>query len=525
MTETYACPCLNVKVTIARSPDQPPVNISEIVSVEHFPVTSGIKAQLGLGGIRVAHPLLVKHTLLENAWLEVRCMNCSCAAYFIRVDPASHHTLSDLAAHSSPDGSVILGHDTIHGEGIQEAKEKATYSESCQIVLTTNHVKAEHSPEEYGLSDAYNTLQASMKRHMESQRIKMEERIAAYRKEQQAQLDREHERVRHETEILWAQICDLHKERLHRHSMSLVGGSGRGEGNGRAMSPNGLFIPDSQPITVGSFYQRSDITLPPPPMSSSVGGRRRSGMGGGLGIGQADRRKSSPAVTPSGTSPSQNKTQTMDIPPEDDATSAGEGEADGTHARKVRFGQVSLTEINTNGIDNGDEMDEDESSLASPDGDAIFDLDGFEEPAKPRYADAIMSEADDDDDTDVLPDSPTQAPEPSPRPLFSSSLPIRIPSMGGRSSSGGFKPPAAIAEEQSEMVTETSEAQASAVDWTTDPIERQQRQMLLQMGVDPDAEVDEESFVAPHIFTARTFTEDYLLAQRPQKSRKTSFAI
>ena len=227
--------------------------------------------------------------------------------------------------------------------------------------------------EQYGLSEAYNTLQASMKRHMESQRIKMEERIAAYRKEQQALLDREHERVRHETEILWAQICDLHKERLRRHSMSLVGGSGRGEVNGRALSPNGFLIPDSQPITVGSFYQRSDITLPPPSMSSSVGGRRRSGMGAGsLGVGQADRRKSLTVVAPTGTSLSQPMTQTMDLPPEDDTTSAGEGKVDGTHARKVRFGQVSLTEINATGIDDGDEMDDDESSLASPDVDGML---------------------------------------------------------------------------------------------------------------------------------------------------------
>ena len=93
---------------------------------------------------------------------------------------------------------------------------------------------------------------------------------------------------------------------------------------------------------------------------------------GSLGVGQADRRKSLTVVAPTGTSLSQPMTQTMDLPPEDDTTSAGEGKVDGTHARKVRFGQVSLTEINATGIDDGDEMDDDESSLASPDVDGML---------------------------------------------------------------------------------------------------------------------------------------------------------
>lgn len=44
----------------------------------------------------------------------------------------------------------------------------------------------------------------------------MEERIAAFRREQETILERQRERSRRDADILWARICNLHRDRLHR---------------------------------------------------------------------------------------------------------------------------------------------------------------------------------------------------------------------------------------------------------------------------------------------------------------------
>lgn len=110
-------------------------------------------------------------------------------------------------------------------------------------------------------------------------------------------------------------------------------------------------------------------------------------------------------------------------------------------------------------------------------------MDGFDDDSKEKQKPPPILT---DEEEDEVEDSP-EAPEPPSASIFSSSLPIRIPSIHRLDS----LPTEAPIPEESEPVNDD----------------------------------DSEQFIAPHILSAKTYTEDYLMNQRPPKSRKTSFAI
>ncbi|KND03849.1 uncharacterized protein SPPG_01304 [Spizellomyces punctatus DAOM BR117] len=482
----HACPCLNIKVRAAPNPPVVPTDVTtagdadsrrrgSLGFVTETDSVKGYKAQLGLGGITIEHKLLVKHVLLEKSWLEVRCLNCGCSAYFIRVDPTSHH-LDDLAASAPADRIVIVGETTIYDDAIEKDKQTPRYSESCRIILLNDPQKPEHLPVDYGFSDAYKTFEAGLKRYIESKRLEMEERIAAFRTEQQAILERQRERALRDSDTLWARICDLHREKLHRtaHSTSPELSTEASaiplpHTDGGSLTPNLM----SSSALGGSSFAPSSLYERSSSLSQSISTARRKSAAdlgspsryGSTSVDQSDAR-------------TQQSVLTSDKPENDDGSVGDNGSASQTElARKVRFEHDASTR---EGVDEY----EGASEPHTHDDDVLFDLDGFEND-KGKQTSIPSSDSEHDDE----PGSPVRydPPELSSVSIFSSSLPIRIPSI-------------------------------PKLDLSTDPD-----------AVIPEEEDrphdDEDQFVAPHILSAKTYTEDYLLNQRPPKSRKTSFAI
>ncbi|TPX54798.1 hypothetical protein PhCBS80983_g05742 [Powellomyces hirtus] len=478
--------------------------------VQAAPTVGGYQAKLGLGGITIEHRLLVKHILHEEHWLEVRCMNCSCAAYYIHLDPALHYSLPELNAQIPYDGTVLLGTETI--TDIQQAKQSPTFSEACKIILMSNHAKAEHTPEEYGLAQAYEAFDAGIKRSLEYKRIQMEERIAAYRREQQELLEHQQQRIMRDAEILWAQVCNLHRDRLHRHQ-SAAGGSG--SATVRTSAPRGAWATPTSPdsvgspsfanidaATVGSFYQRSYIASHPVPPT----GRRRSM------VGVADLNKR-PTDAPSPASQLSSSIaaadSTADTAPAPDASTSelatkSKGSDTPNSVRRVRFGGETSAPTDENSPPSA--VEPAMSPEHSQSDDAIFDLDEEEE-STDKYHQDSLSESEEEDQP---PASPTQAPEPM--PSYSSSLPIRIPSMSRLNT---ISQP---------TIPEEGEISGSPPKQTGDDVASSITKKGSENGGSDDEE-DNDRFVAPHILSARTYTEDYFSAMRPPKARKTSFAI
>ncbi|KAJ3010278.1 hypothetical protein HKX48_007500 [Thoreauomyces humboldtii] len=321
--------------------------------------------------------------------------------------------------------------------------------------------------EEYGLAEAHAAFDGAIKRSMESKRIQMEERIIAFRVEQQALLEREQTRISRDADILWAQVCNLHRDRLNRH---LPAGE-PGPSTGRIHTPGlTVTLDTAHPLhddaaTAGSFYQRGGVGL------EAHAARPR-------------RRSLAPSVTQASPVPTDSiLPKAEDAPGSDDASEP---------VRKVRFGNVR---------ENGPGEDESrDSAYASDEGDAIFELDGFEDRPTDRFQD-MGPETDDDVAEDESSDSPTEDSNAAALALYSSSLPIRIPSMS-RLAAADPVPPIAEGNEDSELPDE----EGPAFD-------------------ESDGEGADGRFVAPHILSARTYTQDYLLAMRPNKGRKTSFAM
>ncbi|KAJ3178933.1 hypothetical protein HDU87_003200 [Geranomyces variabilis] len=532
----YACPCLNVKLRVATAHQQPPLpqpptpspspsppkatpittptppaasspNVTTAAaSAAHAPLpyvsetdkVAGFKAKLGLGGISIEHRLLLKHILHHpGPWLEVVCANCSTSCYFIHADPSSHNAaIPDLAANAPHDGIVLLGAGLITGPAVTVARGSPTYSEPLRVVLMSNHAPETRSAQEYGLADAWAAFDAGVRRGLEAKRVEMEEKVAAYRAEQVKVMEQAQARIRRDAEILWAQVCNLHKERLGKYQQR----------PGSATSPADVPSASTMPFagmdaaTVGSFYGRQPTF-----------GRRRSSFAAAAAAGGVDgAAAAATAAFVAGSSPRPKRAPTPSAPETtaaaDATANAGGGEAPAATtpgaARRVHFGGTIVHNRSAENpgvppsvVANAPVQDDD--SERSDSDDAIFSLDEEHDDDEHRGPPFHVDDEQDDhtatatSDEDNGAESPDAAPDQS--ALYSSSLPIRIPSM---------KRPTSAAD------PDTNNVAAEADD------------------EHDEEDAADETFVAPHVLSARSYSaEDYFAALRPQKTRLTSFAI
>ncbi|KAJ3146598.1 hypothetical protein HDU89_006069 [Geranomyces variabilis] len=533
----YACPCLNVKLRVATSHQQPPLPLPQpptpspsppkatplttpappspsspnatttaASAAAHAPLlyvsetdkVAGFKAKLGLGGISIEHRLLLKHILHHpGPWLEVVCANCSTSCYFIHADPSSHNAaIPDLAANAPHDGIVLLGAGLITGPAITVARGSPTYSEPLRVVLMSNHAPETRSAQEYGLADAWAAFDAGVRRGLEAKRVEMEEKVAAYRAEQVKVMEQAQARIRRDAEILWAQVCNLHKERLGKYQQRPGSATSPADGASASTIP----FAGMDAATVGSFYGRQPTF-----------GRRRSSFaaaaGGVDGAAAAASAAFAAGTSPRPKPPLPSTTETVAAADASaTATAGGSGAPAPTTpgaARRVHFGATIVHNRSAEkpGVPPSvvaNAPDQDDESERSDSDDAIFSLDEEHDDEEHRGAPFHLDNEQDDhtatatSDEDNGSESPDAAPDQN--ALYSSSLPIRIPSMK--------RPNAA---DPDNNIAADSERNDDAHD---------------------EEDAADETFVAPHVLSARSYSaEDYFAALRPQKTRLTSFAI
>ncbi|KAI9093453.1 hypothetical protein DFS34DRAFT_630773 [Phlyctochytrium arcticum] len=134
---------------------------------------------------------------------------------------------------------------------------------------------------------------------------------------------------------------------------------------------------------------------------------------------------------------------------------------------------------------------------------AVFSIDGFEPPHTPFPTTANDEEDDAEDEDDQQ--NATQHVTPPPANFdLSSSLPIRIPYL------------------RSDILSKTAPTAHLHGPGPLSPTLEDEVPVSPEEASKPE---NEDDFVAPHVLSARTYTQDYLLNHRPSKSRKASFAI
>ncbi|KAJ3158636.1 hypothetical protein HDU86_002599 [Geranomyces michiganensis] len=393
----------------------------------------------------------------------------------------------------------MLGAGLITGSAISVARGSATYSEPLRVVLMSNHAPDSRSAQDYGLGDAWAAFDANVRRGLEKKRVEMEEKVAAYRAEQVKVMEAAQARIRRDAEILWAQVCNLHKDRLGKYQCKPGSATSPTDGSG-AGGVSTMPFAGMDGAVVGSFYGRQTSF-----------GRRRSSVVAAGGVDAAaaaaasafaasPRPKAAPLPPPSEAAAA-TATSGSEVPATAPSGSEAPAPTTPSAGRRVHFGGTivhdrtadkpgvppSVMAIKTDQEDEAERSDSD---------DAIFSLD--EENIDDEERELRFHEDDDREDLTATAtsdednggESPDAAPDPA--ALYSSSLPIRIPSI---------KRPT-----------------------TVDPDVNAEH--TLNNNDNDTEDAGNETFVAPHVFSARSYSaEDYFAALRPQKTRTTSFAI
>ncbi|KAJ3185849.1 hypothetical protein HDU85_001218 [Gaertneriomyces sp. JEL0708] len=403
----------------------------------------GFQTQVALGGITVEHHLLVD------------------------TDTPSQVHPFDAAFKNPVDGIAIVGESTIFDDAIEQTKQSPQYSDCLGVTLTKNMSHYEGKVDQSRLRSASDSLQDIVRRFTELKRVEMEERVAAFRAEQQALWEAQQQRAQEDKNLLWATICQLHGEQpANAHAAPHVEAP---------TSPVSILPGTIDPMKTGSagaswagtsFLNASSLYL----RAGGIPQSRRQSSGNSSLSAAMDKTSPQTTALSSPTMP--------ESPTSKDVTTVS-----GDLSRKVHFDSNAR---DTNGHQAHKSKSKDE--------DAIFDLDEDADVNDDRHSDSDASEDLEGTPNETEPiDSPTTIPSAHPFSIFSTSVPVYIP--------GRFNP-----------LTEPDLPPELADELEAPPRARY-----------PDD--DTEDFVAPHILSARTFTDDYLLSMRPPKSRKQSLAI
>ncbi|KAJ3045212.1 Proline-rich AKT1 substrate 1 [Rhizophlyctis rosea] len=501
--QPYCCPCLNVKVT----PSTPPSSSAsaedgsdtQVVAgqplVQKAPGVEGVEIKLGLGGITLEHPVLTKAVRKSDDWTEVICLNCDSTVYFCEGDGSPLQPLFPTTE------TVLISNKVIYGEAADNAKASPKFSPSLKILLfNQTHVTENDEASELRrkFPNVQSDVEHSLTLYLALAKAEMEQRIAAVRAEEQARFEQLERRAREDVENVWARVKEVSEE-----------GKLVLEAPERAPSPEPVEVPSPSIVRPPSTVAGGLSTSFAGPASLKSASFLQGGSWDVLGTTPIIRnRRTSLAAASSFNAPATSLPQVPEATTNgglathedlsESKSAAVDTQDEGTHERHSTGAEShsSGKRVHFAGVE--DEKEDgatDGKGDQRSDDDDVFELDMDDTipgaPKRPSAYDldsASESEPEDEDDGDAAPMPATE--------LLSTSVPISIP----RCLKGM-------------LATRTPDLSPDNDDQPPDEDMMEERDME-----------DEDAFVAPHILSARTYTEDDVLKRyRPTRKLSTSY--
>ncbi|RUS20905.1 hypothetical protein BC937DRAFT_94080, partial [Endogone sp. FLAS-F59071] len=237
----YACPCLNIKIHLARrylpdthSEDRHACHVEETLSVQDPAdpedraddkkkpegsttalVVKGYRFELGMGGIAVEHKHLSRMFRPTPRWTTVRCLNCRTDVYGFAIESdgaAAPYYPPDTYQLSPENGKVVVLEGALWGDQFEEIGNSEEYSDAFRIVIRAQ--KEEKGKETIGEADTVipelqtvqTLLQQTLDASLSIQRQQTESRVQQYHQQQLALLELTQQKAREDKDRLWRRI-------------------------------------------------------------------------------------------------------------------------------------------------------------------------------------------------------------------------------------------------------------------------------------------------------------------------------
>ncbi|KAF9584448.1 hypothetical protein BGW38_006422 [Lunasporangiospora selenospora] len=268
-----ACPCLNVKLHVAKEPE-----------AGSSPI--GKELQLGLAGVSVEQKILCSLSISQGL-ATVRCINCDQDVYTFKpssssviLEPISLAFITSSVLFSPSNGIVVPSDATVSGTEIASIRTDPYYSIAFRLVLppptnelstptasttsTTSLAPAppqaqqqqqqqQHSSRTYRphLEKIRTIMDKELESNITAQQLKTEARIEAYKSQQLNALQKSIEATRLEKERLWTKIQDRVSSPPAASAGSDAGLSPHADGSG-FLDPNSMATTSLHPFDVPS---------------------------------------------------------------------------------------------------------------------------------------------------------------------------------------------------------------------------------------------------------------------------------
>ncbi|KAJ3052704.1 hypothetical protein HK097_005829 [Rhizophlyctis rosea] len=167
----------------------------------------GFEIKLGLGGITMEHPVLTKSITRHDDWSEVVCLNCDTSVYFCKGEGSPLQQLFPATE------TVLVGEKTIFGDSGEHAKSNSKYSPTLKIILynQTNPTDvAEALPDlQRKFPNVRTSVDSSINTYIALTKSEMEQRISAFRADEQSRFEQSERRAHSDADSLWARVKEI----------------------------------------------------------------------------------------------------------------------------------------------------------------------------------------------------------------------------------------------------------------------------------------------------------------------------